>query len=168
METDRPRRQTVRRVVALAAAMLVAVASAPLAHSQAVTSVAPATQTVRDNGTLRIAVSLVTTKRGATVPVSPDYFLELNGNTVTSHLPYFGRSYMAPPNAGNVMEFTSTADSIASEARPGGAMRLSFRVRTDDDIMRFAIDIQSDGRTKIDVWPQRRDRISYDGELEEQ
>lgn len=115
---------------------------------------------------LRITVALATTQRGSTIPLSADFFIELRGDSVTAQLPYFGRAYVAPMGTDNVLHFATRITGFSAERGDGGTRRMEFKARTVEDLFRFRITIHADGQAEVDVYPQRRDRISFDGNTE--
>lgn len=115
---------------------------------------------------LRITVALATTQRGSTIPLTADFFIELRGDSVTAQLPYFGRAYVAPMGTDNVLHFATRIIGFSAARGDGGAERMEFKARTVEDLFRFRITIHADGQAEVDVYPQRRDRISFDGNTE--
>lgn len=115
---------------------------------------------------LRITVGMATTQRGSTIPLSADFFVELRGDSVTAQLPYFGRAYVAPMGTDNVLHFATRITDFSSARGDGGAERMEFKARTVEDLFRFRITVYADGQAEVDVYPQRRERISFDGSAE--
>lgn len=65
---------------------------------------------------MHIDITSMNTMRYGSRTVTPDFFLELKGDTVISHLPYFGQLYQAPmmsPSQG--LNFETIAKSIRVE-----------------------------------------------------
>lgn len=107
------------------------------------------------------------TMRGSVIPVGPEFFIELRGDTVCSYLPYFGRAYSASIGDRSTLDFKARPADFSSGGTPGGGRRIEFKVRTVEDLFRFSIEIDADGRAAISVQPQRRDRISFSGDVVE-
>ncbi len=107
------------------------------------------------------------TMRGSVIPVGPEFFIELRGDTVCSYLPYFGRAYSASIGDRSALDFEARPTDFSSGGTPGGGRRIGFKVRTVEDLFRFSIEIDADGRASISVQPQRRDRISFSGDVVE-
>ena len=118
-------------------------------------------------GSLRIRVDMAKTMRGSVIPVGPEFFIELRGDTVCSYLPYFGRAYAASIGDRGALDFEARPTAFSSDGTPGGGRRIEFKVRTVEDLFRFSIEIDADGRVSISVQPQRRDRISFSGDVVE-
>lgn len=115
---------------------------------------------------LLIRVSMVTTKRGDVIPVSNDFRLLLHGDSVSSDLPYFGRAYSAPIGTESVLRFDARMTGFTSARTGSGATRMEFSVRTVEDTFRFRVELRGNGRAYIGVQPMRRDRISFDGDVD--
>lgn len=118
-------------------------------------------------GHTRICVNMAITMRGNTIPVSADHILELRGDSVTACLPYFGRAYSAPMGTDNVLDFSVRASGMTVESTDDGAKRITFSARTIEDLFKFRVTIYDNGRATIDVQPQQRERISFDGYVDE-
>lgn len=117
-------------------------------------------------GNLRIAVGLAVTRRGDTVPLSADFSLELRGDSVVARLPYFGRAYAATLGDGSPLSFAARVAGFASGRAADGSTEMEFEARTREDLFRFRLRLYADGRATVDVFPQRRDRIGFEGEVE--
>ena len=103
--------------------------------------------------------------RGKAVNVAHDYSLEVRGDTLVSYLPYFGRAYSVPYGGGKGLNFTAPIMEYRSEKGRRCSTTISMKVRNDEDIYMFVLEIFDDGNTSIDVRPQEREPISYSGNI---
>ena len=103
--------------------------------------------------------------RGKAVNVAHDYSLEVRGDTLVSYLPYFGRAYSVPYGGGKGLNFTAPIMEYRSEKGRRGSTTISMKVRNEEDLYMFTLDVFDDGNTSIDVRPQEREPISYSGNM---
>lgn len=101
--------------------------------------------------------------------VTPDFFLELRGDTLRSYLPYLGQVHRAPmitPEQG--LNFEAPLINYR-ESRPKAHLWLmEMDVKTKEDLYRYRIEMYDTGNTYIHVQSQNRDAISFDGHFAEQ
>lgn len=145
-------------------ALMSACAAGRYADSAATGNRQEVAQTPPDS--LRIAVGLAVTRRGDTVPLSADFCLELRGDSVVARLPYFGRAYAASLGEGSPLCFSAPVAGFTSGRAADGSTEMEFTARTREDLFRFRLRLYGDGRATVDVFPQRRDRIGFEGEVE--
>jgi len=127
--------------------------------------------------TERVIASLTSQKRlkfdvimaypmgGNAIPVTSDFTLELSGDSVISHLPYFGRAYSAPLTDGNAFDFVAPLTDYKVGTAKNGAVVVTFGAKTIEDTFRYRIEVFGNGRAYIKVATQKRQPISYDGEV---
>ena len=115
---------------------------------------------------LHIDIMSMNTMRYGTRTVSPDFFLELRGDTLHSYLPYLGQAHQAPmltPSQG--LNFETTVQALR-ESRPKSHLtRIEMDVRTIEDFYQYVVELFDTGKTCIHVTSMHRDPISFDGEL---
>jgi hypothetical protein len=100
-------------------------------------------------------------------PVSPDFFLELRGDTLNSYLPYFGQAYRAPMGSPSVgLNFEAPMLTYKESRLKKNLTRIETKVRTQEDEYRYMIDVYDTGEAYIRVTSQYRDPISFEGRLE--
>lgn len=120
------------------------------------------------NRQLRIEVRSMNTMRYGSRIVTPDFFLELRGDTLRSYLPYLGVSHQAPlasPSEG--LNFETVMKSCQQSNPKNDLARLDIEAKTQEDQFVYHIDIFYTGRAVINVRSQHRDPISFDGEVVE-
>ena len=114
-----------------------------------------------------VEVNMMYPRRGRAVNITPDYCLQVKGDTLMSYLPYFGRAYNVPYGGGKGLNFTATIkDYRVTEGRKGDK-RIDILVDNDENIITYSLDVFSNGNTSIDVTSRNREPISYSGRLVE-
>lgn len=115
---------------------------------------------------LTVDIDMMHTQRGGSHYVSPEFYLRLQGDSVFSYLPYFGRAYTVPYGGGKGLDFQAPVmDYKAGEGRKG-ATRITFTARNEEDEYRFSLDVFGNGKAYLHVSPQNREQISYDGSID--
>ncbi len=115
---------------------------------------------------MHIDITSMNTMRYGSRTVTPDFFLELKGVTVISHLPYFGQLYQAPmmsPSQG--LNFETIAKSIRVTKTKKDVSRIEIEMKTDEDTYSYVIELYDSGKAYIHVRSQHRDPISFDGDI---
>ena len=115
---------------------------------------------------MHIDITSMNTMRYGSRTVTPDFFLELKGDTVISHLPYFGQLYQAPmmsPSQG--LNFETIAKSIRVAKTKKDVSRIEIEMKTDEDTYSYVIELYDSGKAYIHVRSQHRDPISFDGDI---
>ena len=113
--------------------------------------------------------------------VTPDFFLELRGDTLHSYLPYLGQAHQAPmasPSIGlnfeePILKFTenksgigrSTSGRLLPVERKNDAhlSSLAIDVKTQEDTYHYILELYDTGQAYIRVNSQHLDPISFDG-----
>ena len=116
---------------------------------------------------LHIGITTMSTMRYGSRTVTPDFFLELRGDTLQSYLPYMGQVFLAPmttPSQGLNFEAPVLNYSLNSKKRHISEMEMD--VKTQEDTYHYCIEIHESGQAYIHVQPMHRDPISFGGCLE--
>lgn len=112
----------------------------------------------------RIDITSMNAMRYGARTVTPDFFLELRGDTLRSYLPYLGQVHRAPvlsPSQG--LNFDAPLLGYR-ESRPKTHLSLvEIDVKTQEDLYRYRVEIYDTGSAYIHVQSQHRDPISFDG-----
>ena len=115
-----------------------------------------------------IDVSSMNTMRYGARMVTPDFYLELRGDTLRSYLPYLGQAYQSPtmsPSIGlNFEEPVLTYKE--SKPKSNKYTQIDIDVKTREDSYHYVIDIFDSGHASIRVRSMNRDPISFDGTME--
>jgi hypothetical protein len=119
-----------------------------------------------ENRRWHIDVTMMNSMRYGSRTVTPDFYLELRGDTLRSYLPYLGQAYQAPmmsPSQG--LNFETRAKSIRVTQPKRSVSRIEMDLKTDEDTFLYVIELYDTGKAYILVRSQHRDPISFDGEL---
>ena len=119
-----------------------------------------------ESGRYRVGIRTAYPIRGAAVQVTGDYGLEVSGDSVTVYLPYFGRGYTLPYGGGKGLNFSGVTENFKITQPKRDRKHVEFSVKNDEDTYKFHIDIFDNGSASINVMPQQREMISFNGEIE--
>ena len=97
--------------------------------------------------------------------VSSNFELKVNGEDMDCYLPYAGEAYRLPYGGGNGLNFKGKIKDYTITYPTSNRSHIEFTVSNIEDVFRFRIDVFNNGRSIIDVVPQDRDAISFDGEM---
>lgn len=162
------RRQSVILVIGICTAMLFAacatVSSSEKARRRAET--ATTIDSMIDARNFKINVSMMNALRGYTRPVTPEFYLRVSGDSLFSYLPYLGRAYSVPYGGGKGLNFDSTIDGFDVKRKKDGCTSIVLTTRNEEDSYKYRINIFDNGHVDISVIPQRRDQISFEGDVE--
>ena len=115
-----------------------------------------------------IDVTSMTTLRYGSRSVTPDFFLELRGDTLRSYLSYLGQAYQAAvlsPSQGLNFEAPITDYKLSKLKKDGSCMEMD--VKTQEDTYHYRIELYDTGMSYIQVRSIYRDPISFDGYFKE-
>jgi len=105
--------------------------------------------------------------RGASFPVTPDFYLAVRGDSVDSYLPFFGRAWVALPyGISKGLNFEEHIRDYSIKQIKKNMARIRFVVKNEEDLYKYQIEVYDNGESTIDVQPQKRERMRYDGEME--
>lgn len=118
-----------------------------------------------ESGRYRIDVNRVLPMSGSAVNLTSSYSLTLQGDTVISYLPYFGRAYTLPYGGGTGLRFESQTSNLTQTVDGDKMIKVDFCTRSEDDSYTFDIKIFLNGSITIDVAPANKQPITYHGNL---
>ncbi len=113
-----------------------------------------------------IGVGQALPARGRAVNLNSNYSLTVSGDSVYSHLPYFGRAYNVPYGGGSGLVFDAPITGYTVKEGRKGLTEVSFEARTGEDWFRFNIRVSPGGGSYISVLPGQREAISFDGRMQ--
>jgi len=103
--------------------------------------------------------------RGAGRRVDYGFDLRVQGDSVYSYLPYFGRAYNIPYGGGKGLNFSAPiTDKRITMLKPD-LRRIELYVVNEEDTYLYTLDVYDTGSTSLTVQMRERDRISYSGTL---
>lgn len=118
-----------------------------------------------ENVNYTIEVNRAIPMSGRPVNLTSSYSLKLHGDSVFSHLPYYGRAYSVPYGGGDGLRFDEIVTDYSLSYNKKGTAEISFRAKTSEDNYTFNIQVFSNGSTTINVTPVNRQAITYHGDL---
>ena len=115
----------------------------------------------------RIDIRSMNTMRYGSRMVTPDFYLELRGDTLCSYLPYLGQARVSPmfsPAIG--LNFEKPVLSYKeSQPKSKKYTQIDIDVRTQEDNYHYVIQLYDSGEAYIRVRSMNRDAISFDGTM---
>ncbi|MCD8173718.1 MAG: DUF4251 domain-containing protein [Alistipes sp.] len=123
---------------------------------------------VGDNILLRrytIDVNRAVPLGGRSINLTSPYTLEIKGDSVYSHLPYYGRAYSVPYGGGKGMIFSFTVSDYSATPGRKGETVVKFTTRTQEDRHQFTVTLWPNGSADINVLPTNRQAINYTGRM---
>lgn len=118
-----------------------------------------------ENKHYTIDVNRMIPMNGQSRQLTSSYSLTIKGDTVVSHLPYFGQAYSVPYGGGKGLIFDAPITVYTQSFDEKGTAKISFQTRSEDDVYRFNVQIFSNGSSSIQVTPNNRQSISFYGDL---
>ena len=115
----------------------------------------------------RINVHTMNTMRYGTRTVTPDFYLELRGDTLHSYLPYLGQARVSStisPSIGLNFE-ESVLSYKTSIPKSKKYTQIDIDVRTREDKYHYVMELYDTGKAIIRVRSLNSDPISFDGTL---
>ena len=121
----------------------------------------------------RISIREMTPLRSSPINVSGMYYLKVNGNEVSTDLPYLGRDDV--PHFKTRAERKFDREIIIRTQMEGYNLSLipkqkagliTFSAKDGNDDLNFNIQISSSGEAKITLRPESKDEIKYEGYVE--
>ena len=114
-----------------------------------------------------IDITTMQTLRYGARTVTPDFYLELRGDTVHSYLPYLGQAHQAPMmQPGQGLNFEAPVQHYQQRQTKAGCTQIDFDARTQEDLYHYTVDMFETGKASIRVHSQYRDPISFDGDID--
>ncbi|MDD6210310.1 MAG: DUF4251 domain-containing protein [Bacteroidales bacterium] len=115
------------------------------------------------NKNYTIDVNRALPMRGKAVSLTSGYALAIEGDSVTSDLPYFGVAHNAPYGGSESLRFKSTAEEYSVKLTKKKMTRIEFKTRSNDDYYTFKIDISPNGTATIYVSSAYKQGITFYG-----
>jgi hypothetical protein len=113
-----------------------------------------------------IKVNRMLPMSGRARELTTTYSLTINGDTINSHLPYFGTAYSVPYGGGQGLVFEAPITVYSMNFDAKGAANISIQTRSEDDSYTYRIQIFDNGSTTIYVTPSNRQAITFYGNVE--
>ena len=113
-----------------------------------------------------IDITTMNTMRYGSRTVTPDFYLELRGDTLRSYLPYLGQAQVSQFSPSIGLNFEEPVRQYMESRPKSKYTQLDIDVRTREDSYHYVIDIYDSGEATIRVRSQYRDPVSFDGTME--
>ena len=102
---------------------------------------------------------------GRPVNLTSPYSLEIHGDSILSYLPYFGRAYSAPYGGGEGLTFKEVSTEKERTSKKKGRSEIKFRVKTQEDVYTFRVEVYPNGLATINVMPVNKQAITFYGNV---
>ena len=94
--------------------------------------------------------------------------VDLNGDALTTDLPFFCRAYSAPINSSEGgFHFTSTDFDYNVKERKRGGWDVSIKPRDNSDVRQLYLNVSPGGAASLQVTSNNREFISFNGHIQE-
>ena len=114
-----------------------------------------------------IDVNTMNTMRYGSRVVTPNFYLELRGDTLHSYLPYMGQARVSPTLSPSIgLNFEETVLKY-KESMPKSKKytQIDIDVKTREDSYHYVIEVKDSGEATIRVRSKNSDPISFDGTM---
>ena len=114
-----------------------------------------------------IKVTRVIPMNGMSRELIPSYSLTIKGDTINSHLPYFGQAYSnIPYGGGQGLIFEAPIMGYSLKYNAKGTANINISTRSEDDTYKYQVQVFENGATSILVTSNNRQTINYLGRIE--
>ena len=92
------------------------------------------------------------------------YFLKMKGDSVESHLPYYGvRDNFSEYGRPDGIELDSELEEVKVEKKSSGAYQMRFFARKKTERFQITLDLFPGGKSNVIIYSGQRDAIRYEG-----
>ena len=113
-----------------------------------------------------IDITTMNTMRYGSRTVTPDFYLELRGDTLRSYLPYLGQVQVSQLSPSIGLNFEEPVQQYKeSKPKSNKYTQIDIDVKTREDSYHYVINIYDSGEATIRVRSLNRDPVSFDGSL---
>ena len=115
----------------------------------------------------RIDIRSMNTMRYGSRMVTPDFYLELRGDTLHSYLPYLGQARVSPTLSPSIgLNFEAPVLTYKeSKPKSNKYTQIDIDVRTKEDTYHYVVELYDSGEAYIRVRSLNRDPIGFDGTM---
>lgn len=103
---------------------------------------------------------------GRSIHLTNNFSIRINGDSIISCLPYFGRGYNIPYGGGKGLNFSGIMSDFKMSQPKNDKISIELMVKNEEDAYMFYIDVFDNASALINVVPQQREKISFQGEVE--
>ena len=112
-----------------------------------------------------IDVRMMYPLRGVPKHLDYGYEVKIQGDSLYSHLPYFGRAYNIPYGGGKGLRFQERIVEKQVSQPKNGLTALQIYVRNEEDDYLYYVEVWENGSASVEVRSRERERISFSGEM---
>ena len=121
---------------------------------------------VTSNWSYKIDINMMYARRFGSKNVTSNWSLEVKGDTLVSYLPYIGVAYEASFGSNSGLNFTAPISNYEDEGFKKGKRMIRLKVKNEDDLLDYQLEVMDNGSTSIDVMSRKREGISYSGQMD--
>jgi hypothetical protein len=124
--------------------------------------------TLIESGNYQYTVRSASPSGGRTLQISSEYTLEAREGVYEAQLPYFGRAYSASYGGDGAIAFKGTPEDLQiTRNERKSTLQVKFQIRGEGDDYKVSLEIGSSGFGSLVVSSQKRQSISYYGQVSE-
>jgi hypothetical protein len=101
------------------------------------------------------------------VVLTSEYDLRIINDSAFAYLPYFGVAYSAPygSSEGGIKFAEPMTDYAIASNKKSNGWDIHFKIRSKEDVYEIFMNIFNNGSSLFSVTSQKRDMISFSGEI---
>jgi hypothetical protein len=101
------------------------------------------------------------------VILTSEYDLRIKNDSAFAYLPYFGVAYSAPygSSEGGIKFAEPMTDYAIASNKKSNGWDIHFKIRSKEDVYEIFMNIFNNGSALFSVTSQKRDMISFSGEI---
>jgi hypothetical protein len=127
--------------------------------------VAAAVQRNLSNLHFKINVNTMYPQRGVPKHLDYGYEVKVQGDSLYSYLPYFGRAYNIPYGGGKGLNFSERIAEKQVTHPKAGLTSVVLFVQNNEDQYLYTIEVFDNGKASVYVRSREREAISYSGAM---
>ena len=113
-----------------------------------------------------ISISMMFPRRGNAVSVTPDYSVQMKGDSLFSYLPYFGAAYNVPYGGGKGLNWDAPLTGYQVSAGRKGATIVEMTAYNGEDYFLYSLELMPNGTAYLNVRSRDREPISFSGDMD--
>lgn len=124
--------------------------------------------TLVESGNFQYTVRTASPSGGRTIQISSEYTLEARDGAYEAQLPYFGRAYSVSYGGDGGIAFKGNPENLQiTRNERKSTVQVKFQIRGGGDDYKVSLEIGSSGFGSLVVSSQKRQSISYYGQVSE-
>ena len=123
-------------------------------------------KTILDSKKFRFHATSATSQRGKTVQLTSEYFLQLDGDSLSVDLPYYGRSYSSDYGSTDLsIQFNTNQFTYATDSAKKGGWNVSIIPKDQPRASKIYLSITASGYCTAQVTSNSRTPVSFYGNI---